>query len=275
MSKLLRANFARLWKNKAFWIAVLFMFGLGIFIVYNLYMDMVKYDSISPMDSAMMSYIPFIGCILAAFCSVFTGTEYSDGTIRNKLIVGHKRSSIYLANLITNAAASVLMIAAFLLSYCTLGSMILEPMVAPVSKVITLVLLSVVTTAAFVSIYTMLATLITRKSTSAIICLLLFFALLMLAMIVQGRLDQPEFNQDYTMTLNGVELTDPVPNPLYLQPAARKLYQFFLDLLPSGQALSISSFSVVHPILMAVYSVVISAVLTVFGIFTFRKKNLK
>lgn len=275
MSKLIRANFSRLWKSKAFWIATLFMFGLGIFIVYTQYSDMTKYNSSSPLDATMLVYMPFFGCCIAAFCSVFLGTEYSDGTIRNKLVVGHQRSSIYLANLLTNIAAAILMIAAFLISHCILGCMILEPMVATIGDVIKLIFISVFTSVAFVSIYTMLAMVITRKSTSAILCILLFFVLFSVAMAIQGRLDQPEFTQGFELINGAVEATEPMPNPMYLQPAARRVYQFFLDVLPAGQSLSMAEFNVVHPVLMVVYSVVMSAVLTILGIFTFKRKNLK
>ncbi|MGY3662454.1 MAG: hypothetical protein ACXAHE_00930 [Roseburia sp. 1XD42-69] len=39
---------------------------------------------------------------------MFLGTDYSDGTIRNKLTVGHTRTNIYLANLIVTFAAGLL-----------------------------------------------------------------------------------------------------------------------------------------------------------------------
>lgn len=48
-------------------------------------------------DSAFFSVAIYIGIILSVFCSLFIRTEYSDGTIRNKLIVGQKRSAVYFA----------------------------------------------------------------------------------------------------------------------------------------------------------------------------------
>ena len=38
----------------------------------------------------------FIGIILAVFCSLFIGTEHNDGTIRNKIIVGHEKSKLFI-----------------------------------------------------------------------------------------------------------------------------------------------------------------------------------
>lgn len=275
MSKLLRADFSRLWKEKIFWVGIFFMFGLGIFIVCTKYSDIVRYNERELLDDTLLAYILMIGCCSAVFCSMFSGTEYSDGTIRNKLIVGHLRSSIYLSNWMTNLAAALMMVIAFLLSYCTLGSFLLEAPNAPLGKIFFYLFISVFAVIAYASIFNLIAMLITKKSASAVLCLLVFFGLLMLAMIIRARLDAPEFISEYSLTLNGIEQSDPYPNPKYLQPAARKIYQFFLDVLPTGQGIQLSMFDVVHPYLMMLYSAVISAVTTVLGIFTLGKKNLK
>ena len=49
-----------------------------------------------------------MGLVAAILTSMFIGSEYSDGTIRNKLVVGHSRMRIYLANLIVCSVACVL-----------------------------------------------------------------------------------------------------------------------------------------------------------------------
>lgn len=275
MRKLLSANFSRLWKDKIFWLGILFMFGFGIFGAYTKYSNIVRYNSQELLDDILFAYVILVGCCLAVFCSMFLGTEYSDGTIRNKLIVGHLRSSIYLSNWLTNIVAAIMMAIAFLLSYSTLGSLLLEPPKASVGQILFYMLISIFTLIAYASIFSTISMLITKKSNAAVICLLIFFGLLILAMVVKAKLDAPEFISEYSMTMNGVEQTDPKPNPKYLQPAARKVYQFFLDILPTGQSIQLSAFQVVHPLLSIVYSTVISILSTVSGIFAFQKKNLK
>lgn len=275
MRKLLRANFFRLRKDKTFWLVTLFMFGFGIFITCVRYSAILRYQESAPFDSTLLVYVAFIGCCSAIFSSLFFGTEYSDGTIRNKLIVGHFRSSIYLSSWITNMMVSVMMIVAFLASYCALGAFLLEAPVAPLSAMLTLICISILTAIVYASIFHMIAMLVTKKSTSAVLCLLVFIGLLIMATVIKGKLDAPEFISSYTLTANGVQLSEPTPNPKYLQPAARKVYQFFLDVLPTGQSIQLSAFSVVHPYWMALYSAVISVVTTVLGVFAFRKKNLK
>ena len=275
MNRLLRSNFSRLWKSKLFWLETIFLFGLGVLLTVGQYFDMVVYDDPHYFDGNLLIYISFIGCFAAVFCSLFTGTEYSDGTMRNKLVVGHIRSSIYLSNWMTSIVAALIMTAVFLLSYCSLGCFLLESPVAATGKLVTLVVISIFTIIAFVSLFNMLSMLITKKSASAVVCLLVFFGFLMLAIIIQGRLEEPEYISGYVVTVNGLEQTEPELNPRYLQPVARKVFQFFSDFPPTGQSVALTTYRVVHPYLMIVYSVVISAVTTILGIFAFRKKDLK
>lgn len=275
MNKLLRSNFSRLWKNKFLWLAIVFMFGLGVFITVAQHLDMVNYDTLNYFDENLLVYVSFVGCFAAVFCSLFTGTDYSDGTIRNKLVVGHHRSSIYLSNLMTSIVAALTMATAFLLSYCSLGCFLLESPVASTGKMVTLVVISIFTIVAYASLFNFLSMLITKKSASAIICLLTFFGLLVLAIIVQGKLDAPEYVSDYSLTVGGVPQLVERLNPKYLQPAARKVYQFFSDFPPTGQSVALTTYRVVHPYLMIAYSAIISVATTVLGIFAFRKKDLK
>ena len=275
MRKLLSADFSRMRKDKIFWLEVVFMFGLGLFVTYAQYSDIIRYGEVRHLDDVLFSYLTFMGCCSAIFCSMFSGTDYSDGTIRNKLIVGHLRSSIYLSNWVTSAVAAMIMAIAFLASYCTLGSLLLEAPQASAGQIVFYLFLSLFTIMAFSSLFSMLSMLIPRKSASAVVCLLVFFGLFMMALVVRAKLDAPEFVSDYFLTIDGLDMTEPRPNPRYLQPDERRIYQFFLDLLPTGQSIQLSSFEVPNPIWIMVNSVLISVVTTVFGIFAFRKKNLK
>ena len=51
-------------------------------------------------DEALFQFPMIHGVMLAAFVPLFLGADYSDGTIRNKLIAGHRRSGIYLSDLL-------------------------------------------------------------------------------------------------------------------------------------------------------------------------------
>ena len=85
MSNLLSANMARLNGNKAFWSGFLLLTVMGAVERIGVYADA---DS-SHLDEAFWIGALLIGFVLSVFVSLFVGTEYSDGTIRNKVISGH------------------------------------------------------------------------------------------------------------------------------------------------------------------------------------------
>ena len=117
MRNLLSANFARLRKSVLFWLGIAAMAVYAVIMLVSWYRtNQIILQSDRPemamgMDQFLFSFIGLIGILLAAFVGLFLGTEYSDGALRSKLIVGHSRSTVYLSNLfaavtITNSTAS-------------------------------------------------------------------------------------------------------------------------------------------------------------------------
>ena len=109
MNRLLAANFSRLFRSKAFWVCCIYAFCYGIFMQVMNYITTTASGEIPLIDNLFFSFSIFTGILLSAFISLFLGTEYSDGTIRNKLVIGHTRTSIYLSNLIVCTAAGMIM----------------------------------------------------------------------------------------------------------------------------------------------------------------------
>lgn len=121
MNKLLSANFFRLRKNKCFRGSLAFMFVIGIASPLLRYRDMKQSGYINNLDNGFFMCALFIGIILAVFCSLFIGTEHNDRTIRNKIIVGQKRETIYLSNMITCSVIAITMCIVFFVPYLSVG----------------------------------------------------------------------------------------------------------------------------------------------------------
>lgn len=275
MNNLFSAHFFRLRKSRVFWLGVLFLFLLGILAVCGRYSATLRYQEQALFDDTLFIYPVFIGCCSAVFCSLFTGTEYSDGTIRNKLIAGHSRPSIYLASWLTSFLAAILMALAFLCSYCPLGALLLGAPQASPATLLSSFLVSIFTILAYTSIFHLLSVLLTKRSASAVTCLLVFFGMLILALTIQAKLNAPEFIPEYSVTVGGIVTQETMTlNPKYLQPDARKIYQFFFDVLPAGQSVQLLKLEAAHPLLLAVYSAALSAITTAAGVVAFQKKNL-
>lgn len=99
MTNLLRADFRRLFKSRAFYIctALLFIAGTALPLIH--YITMHEYPQAMSFDMYFTVYALIAVIALAAFSALFVGADYSDGTIRNKLVAGARRGGVYLSNL--------------------------------------------------------------------------------------------------------------------------------------------------------------------------------
>ena len=106
MYKLLKANFFRLVKNKIFWGIVIITILIASFILFNTILNH-QGETKEGIDNILVMYIHFIGIFIAIFTSLFVGTEYSDGALRNKIVIGHSRKNIYFANMMTSIVVGI------------------------------------------------------------------------------------------------------------------------------------------------------------------------
>ena len=131
MTRLLSAGFLRLKKNKVFWGGLILMAAWGIFVPVKMHMDAVQSGYTNNIENAFFGCAIFVGIVMAVFCSMFIGTEYNDGTIRNKIIVGGKRWAIYLANMAVSCVVGVVLCVAYMIPYLFVGMPLLGAFTAP------------------------------------------------------------------------------------------------------------------------------------------------
>ncbi len=280
MSKLLRANFSRLKKEKAFWVAVMFMVGYCVILALIFYHSLKKYggnvlfDNLFIQGYGMSGTIALPGIVMAAVVSLFLGTEYSDGTIRNKLIIGHTRSAIYFSNFLTCALIGVTLNIVYLVTACAIGL----PLFGLPSMDTKILLMTTVDGLlmyiSYAAVFTFLSMLFANKTTSSIVAILSVVILMFVCMSFLSLLLQPEMTELYEM-VNGESVVSYGPNPHYVGGIKRMIYQFVIDFLPTGQSIQISFFTATHWKLMALYSGIIIAGTNAAGMFLFRKKDLK
>ncbi len=286
MRELLSANFLRLWRNKTFWTALAVCVVMGVASAVGEFRfqvsvgadlsqpEVVQYKAL--LEGQFFMYATFIGVLAAALISLFLGTEYSDGAIRNKIVVGQSRTAIYFAGLIVSFTALALCMAGYMLSCLAVGAPLLGWFTKPASLLVTAIAGSVVMLAAFCAIFTFVTMNCSRRSTSVLICLLGVFCLLFAAAYLYSRLEEPEFIQGYELSVNGqIAAVQPEPNPLFLQGLKRDVYQFVYDLMPTGQSIQYSTLNFTDPARLIVMSLAVTVLFTAGGIALFRKKDLK
>lgn len=109
MSRLFSANMMRLRQSWIFLLEEIFMAGYAIFVYANAGINVARGEVVQNWNIYFYNVLLVSGIVMALFVSVFLSAEYGDGTIRNKVVVGHRRRDIYLVNLITCFLAGLIM----------------------------------------------------------------------------------------------------------------------------------------------------------------------
>lgn len=274
MRNLLSANLLRLRKSVLFWGSLAFCFGIGVLMAFQLY-HMNQYEYF-PLDGAFFTYPIFVCIITAVFIPQFFGREYSDHTIRSKVTAGHPRASIYAANLLTSTAVSLLLCAAYMAAVAAIGIPLVGPVSMDAELAVQMVLGSLVTMAAFSALFTFVSIACTRKSISAVVCILSVFLLLFASIYLESRLDAPEFYTGYSVNEAGeVVWGNLVENPQYLGGTQRAVCEFFYNLLPPSQAIQYASRQSQNLGRMPLYAMTVILLSTAAGLLLFRRKDLK
>ena len=169
MSKLLHSNFGRLKRYPIFWIEMILAIGYSIFVCMILYQDMIRYEESVAMESILFNFLVLIGIVMAVFCSLFIGTEYSDGTIRHKLIIGHSRNNIFISNFMLCMAVGLLIYLTAVVTTCAVGIPLFGWIQIKWSFCLLLFVDGALLCIAYAAIYNVIAMLTTNKAHTAMI----------------------------------------------------------------------------------------------------------
>ena len=144
----------------------------------------------------------------------------------------------------------------------------------PLSHILQCLIIGILTGISYVSIFHLITMLSSSKAASAVICLLIGFGILFLGISILDLLARPEMINQMVMK-DGKEVLETVENPAYLTGMKREIYQFILDILPSGQFIQLFNMEAFHPVRMIVSSLVTTATTSCLGICLFNKKDIK
>ena len=225
VNKLLRAALYRLKRQKLFWILLAASFICGvIFGIISFFENDLDGLFVAPLFLIMGIYV-----------SLSVGQEYNDATIRNKVIVGHTKGTIFVSELIINAFACLAMMLAFILpAFICCYSILLSntTMEKMLMTWICLLLASVV----YAAIFNLISCLISQKAIGAILCILIVFAMAFGANRLEFSIFQVEsITIEQTNELGEIISAEVIPNPSYVDGITRKMYMAVDSLIPNGQ----------------------------------------
>lgn len=276
MRKLLRADFMRLWKDRIFRVFMVLFFVGGTFVPILHHIENKNGEASWRIDDGFFVFVVFVSVALSVFTALFVGCAYSDGTMRNKVIVGHRRSAIYLSNLLVTMTAGGLFSLAYIVSELALGLPLLGGFVTePLALILTMGAILFLL-CAYSAIFVLVAMLCPNKAYTTAITILLACLLLLVGVQIVSALNEPEYYGAYSFTENGITVSeDSERNPNYLSGFKREAYEFLNDFLPGGQTIQLSNMDAENPPLLAAYSVCIFVVTTALGLYFFRRRDLK
>lgn len=273
MIKLLNAGFTRLRKNKLFWLLTILSIGVALFMIYSGYSDMNKYGRTIEVEKLMLNYSTMVGVVIAIFTSLFLGVEYSDGAMRNKISIGHKRKNIYLSNLIITSIVSIFFYALFILITIAIGIPLFGVGTVSISVILKQLLVLIFVILAYCSIFTFVSLICSNKTIISITTILLAFGMLLFATYCYNILTTPEYIK-VAVYEDGETKFKEEYNPKYPSPTKRKVYQTLLDIDPAGQSIQIQE-RVSNLEILIVYSIGLIVVFTSSGLVLFKKKEIK
>lgn len=246
MNNVLSANLRRLWKGKGFLITVLLMLCLESLFC----LELLNQNS-TRIDLALYISIQGIGIFISVAFSLFYGTEYSDNTLRNKLIVGHKRRDIYLAGWLSTAAA----VSVLYMLWIGTGAVFAIIMHLPIklsSHMLFTGIIGWLACISYISIYNLIGMLSSNKAKTSIMTILCAFALLFGGLAC------------YSLARPGL-----------LSETNRLIFQLLFDFNPYGQIFQFMTLDKAGLWRLGMYSVFLTVCLNATGIYLFERKDIK
>lgn len=230
MRKLLAADSKRMIRSRWFWLCMAGMLSMaGVFVV----MQHTAMDYTVPLSRVIFLPMSFFGLFAAAFVSLFVGEDFGDGFIRNKVIAGLSRYSIFVSSLLVSSCACIVIYLVVTVFTAGIGSLLFEINIdAP--QFFTHLLLGMGMCIAYASIYCSITVLCGNRTTSVVLCMGIAFTLLCACLHTNQVMIQPEYK-------------DGLPNPAYVDGIRKAIYALLHDLNPSGQAAQLSAMVIFSP----------------------------
>lgn len=280
MARLLNANFARLFKGKLFWSCATATVALAIIEIVT----HIKNPAADPEyrlipENYLFNMSGFFLLILTAVLTgAFVGAEHS-GVLRNKIIVGHNRATVYFADLLTGFVGVFILHILFVGTELFTGFLCNGVFVLTLNEIIAYELLQLVSLLGMCALFTTISILIPQKLAGTIAALLLIFGFFFISNGIPGQLHEIEARIGDGCATQ----TDFVKKDVFI--AAQ-------DILPLGQHYQIGSsisrlminkecgqstgyIEVNYPIEIVPSSACICVLSSAVGVLVFRKRDIK
>ncbi len=250
MTKLIHANFYRLKKSKCFWFLLVLMFlsGIYIYLNFNGFHPERCVNCSNELGSVLFQFGVASYIILPIFTTIFMSPLYGNGIIKNMIIVGHKRTDIYLSNLFTIIIVNLIFALFFLLGTILTSLIFISDITIPINKLIFLIIDLFFLIISYASLFNFIALSFNKISNITVSFITVIWGIITCSNII-GKYE--------TCTSNNL----------------CNIYEFILKVLPIGQGFLISNLTDNYKFL-SIYSLIFIFIINYLGIFIINKKQI-
>lgn len=283
MTKLLRANMMRLVKSATFWvcIAVYALYPVAVTAIerptnYGYFLS----DDLLSLNYGGLQGFPLQGILIVFLCSIILNADFHNGALRNKIVLGYSRSSIYFANILTVMIIALALNAVFLLAFFAVGMPLLGNFSLSASAVVGIIVNGTLMMLAYSSIHVFIVMTSKNAVASTVISIVVLaagagfaFGMWYIARI-PSHIAVDRFNGigEFIETVT-------IPWEGYPGKATHDFCQFIADFFPSGQScqffFNVRNSEFTYAPLQALYSLIWIVATSGVGIAIFNKVNTK
>jgi len=295
MGDLLASDFARLIKSQIFRGVLIFCVES---IVFEVIINRINNDlNRTLLDGLLSTNFIIIGILLSVFIGLFIGSEYSDGTMRNKLIAGNSRANVYLSNFIICTIAGFIIqavnfitISVISVSLYGLGIFPLTPLnIKRITNITERQLVGFYIIVAYTALFVMLTMLICSKSIGTATVMVLAVVMLISGISIDSAVSEYDSSKvtndtsSLSVESESVEYQNEYMITTYRSNSKKELsglklkaYLALDKVLPTAQSQKLTKYKALKdPDDYALCDIIITFVSTFFGIIVFNRKDLK
>ncbi|MGN1164624.1 MAG: ABC transporter permease subunit [Candidatus Ornithospirochaeta sp.] len=275
MRRLVRSWLFGLRKDKSYLVLLLLMTALGAMMPLMGLKNWIMYEEVTVFEDGFFIFLPIMAFLSSVFTSLFIGKEYDWGTIRNKVTVGHGRCGIYLSSLIVSVLGTTVLVLSYTIVYSAIGIFALEDMEIPSSRFLSLYFTSFLVLYSVNAMSVLVSHAVPSRAMALIVSASVTVVALMAGTFAVQMLMEPEMITNSMQFVDGeMVFADPYPNPRYVEPGDRWIWETMRDVLIGGQIHSIQS-TEGEMLPISILSTASFAVYTLIGCIIFRKKDIK
>ncbi|MCR5601110.1 MAG: hypothetical protein K6G33_10275 [Ruminococcus sp.] len=286
MTDLLSAEMRKCFTGLLFWLISIFVVVMSFSFNAICFISTKKDKKEVYNDSILYVGLIILPIIAAIFVAIFIGTEFSEGTIRSKIVAGHTKYEIYICELIVCEAVMILIQYVFFFCIYAFSFLFFGAFHHSFSLMMKLQLLGLLGTVEMTAVIFMISMLVMNKAVSISSCMILAVCLFVVGVIIYNKIEE---HYSELIVLDDGFITETQRSTLIahsyvygvdtegLNGGKLLRYEFFYDYLPQCQASRyIYERSVpYHWQSFAVYDVLTTIVSTFIGAFCFRRSKLK